>query len=103
MALYLYKKDKDFTMKRDLLVMGGAMLALGLAIWIVWGNPEIDVFALLVEARQRIASLRAAIEAKRDFWFAQSDLTTAVNGGGGGPGDSPSLSRPSATAQAGGG
>ena len=65
-----------------------------------FSSMQIDVFALLVEARQRIASLRAAIEAKRDFWFAQSDLSTAVNGGG--AGDSQSQPRPSATAQAGG-
>lgn len=68
-----------------------------------FSSMQVDVFALLVEARQRIASLRTAIEAKRDFWFALSDLTTAVNGGGGGPGDGPPQSRPSATAQAGGG
>ena len=47
-----------------------------------FSSMQIDVFALLTEARQRIASLRAAIEAKRDFWLAQSDLNTAVNGGG---------------------
>jgi outer membrane protein TolC len=40
-----------------------------------------DVFALLVEVRQRIASQRAAIDAKRDFFLAQSDLRNAVNGG----------------------
>ncbi len=67
-----------------------------------FSSMQIDVFALLVEARQRIASLRAAIEAKRDFWLAQSNLSTAVNGGGAGAGDSASQSRPSATAQAGG-
>ena len=65
-----------------------------------FSSMQIDVFALLVEARQRVASLRAAIEAKRDFWFAQSELSTAVNGGG--AGDSPSQSRSSATALAGG-
>lgn len=47
-----------------------------------FSSMQIDVFALLMEARQRIASSRAAIEAKRDFWLAQSDLNTAVNGGG---------------------
>lgn len=67
-----------------------------------FSSMQVDVFALLVEARQRIASLRAAIEAKRDFWFAQSDLSSAVNGGGLRVGDSPSQPRPSATAQAGG-
>jgi hypothetical protein len=45
---------------------------------------QIDVFALLTEARQRIVALRAAGEASRDFWLAQSELQTAVNGGGGG-------------------
>lgn len=43
---------------------------------------QIDVFALLQEARQRIAALRAAIEAKRSFWFAQINLQTVVIGGG---------------------
>jgi outer membrane protein TolC len=52
-----------------------------------FSSMQVDVFALLTEARQRIASLRAAIEAKRDFWLAQSDLTTAVNGGGSGASD----------------
>ena len=45
---------------------------------------QIDVFALLTEARQRIGALRAAGEATRDFWLAQSELQTAVNGGGSG-------------------
>lgn len=43
---------------------------------------QIDVFTLLQEARQRIAALRAAIEAKRSFWFAHINLQTAVIGGG---------------------
>ncbi len=43
---------------------------------------QIDVFALLQEARQRIAALRAAIEAKRSFWLAAANLKTAVIGGG---------------------
>jgi outer membrane protein TolC len=45
-------------------------------------SMQVDVFALVTEARQRVASLRAAVEAKRDFWLAQSDLQSAVNGGG---------------------
>jgi outer membrane protein TolC len=65
-----------------------------------FSSMQVDVFALLVEARQRIASMRAAIEAKRSFWLAQSDLNTAVNGGG--SGETPTESRPT-TAQAGGG
>ncbi|MCC8939865.1 TolC family protein, partial [Bradyrhizobium sp. Arg68] len=46
-----------------------------------FSSMQVDVFALLTEARQRLASLRAAIDAKRDFWLAQSDLQTAINGG----------------------
>lgn len=65
-----------------------------------FSSMQVDVFALLVEARQRIAALRAAIEAKRAFWLAQSDLQSVVNGGG--TVDTQSESRPTATAQAGG-
>jgi outer membrane protein TolC len=42
----------------------------------------IDVFSLLVEARQRIAATITAIEAKRDFWLASAELKAAVAGGG---------------------
>ena len=42
---------------------------------------QIDVFALLQEARQRIAALRAAIDAKRAFWLAKTELSVAVTGG----------------------
>jgi outer membrane protein TolC len=66
-----------------------------------FSSMQVDVFALLTEARQRIASLRAAVEAKRDFWLAQSDLSTAVNGGG--VSDNQAGSRPSPIAQAGDG
>jgi outer membrane protein TolC len=59
-----------------------------------FSSMQVDVFALLTEARQRLASFRAAIDAKRDFWLAQSDLQTAVNGGG--PAGTPST--PSAIA-----
>jgi outer membrane protein TolC len=45
---------------------------------------QIDVFALLAEARQRINSTIAAIEAQRDFWVASVDLDTAIVGGGAG-------------------
>ena len=47
-----------------------------------FSGMQIDVFALLTEARQRVAVLRTAIDAKRNFWLAQSELKTAVNGGG---------------------
>lgn len=43
---------------------------------------QIDVFALLAEARQRIAATVAAIEAKREFWLAATNLMVAVVGGG---------------------
>jgi outer membrane protein TolC len=66
-----------------------------------FGSMQVDVFALLTEARQRNAGLRAAIEAKREFWLAQSELKTAVNGGGGGETQRQTLNP--ATAQAGGG
>jgi outer membrane protein TolC len=60
-----------------------------------FGSMQIDVFALLTEARQRLVALRAAGEAKRDFWLAQSELQTAVNGGGDGETRRPA--RPSIT------
>jgi len=49
-----------------------------------FSSMQVDVFALLVETRQRIASMRTAIDTKRNFWLAQSDLQNAVNGGGSG-------------------
>lgn len=55
-----------------------------------FSSMQVDVFALLTEARQRIVSLRAAINAKREFYLAQSKLQTAVNGGELGAGGSPS-------------
>jgi outer membrane protein TolC len=66
-----------------------------------FSSMQVDVFALLTEARQRIAAFRAAIEAKRDFWLAQSELKTAVNGGG--RADTQPETRSSTTAQASGG
>jgi outer membrane protein TolC len=49
-----------------------------------FSGMQVDVFALLTEARQRIASLRAAIAARRAFFLAQSDLQSVVDGGGAG-------------------
>jgi outer membrane protein TolC len=47
---------------------------------------QIDVFALLEDARRRIAATSLGIEAQRDFWLAATDLSVAVTGGGvGGP------------------
>lgn len=47
-----------------------------------FSSMQVDIFALLAEARQRLASLRGAIDAKQNFFLAQSELQTAVNGGG---------------------
>ena len=41
-----------------------------------------DLFGLLTDARARISANVQAIEAKRDFWLADADLQTAINGGG---------------------
>jgi outer membrane protein TolC len=46
---------------------------------------QVDVFALLAEARQRIASNTAAIAADRDFWLAETDLHAVIVGGVGAP------------------
>jgi outer membrane protein TolC len=42
----------------------------------------IDVFALLIEARQRVLSTTSGVEAQRDFWLATVDLDAAILGGG---------------------
>lgn len=46
-----------------------------------FSSMQVDIFALLTEARQRLASLRGAIDARQRFFLAQADLQTAVNGG----------------------
>nr|WP_301294334.1 TolC family protein [Nitrobacter winogradskyi] len=66
-----------------------------------FSSMQAGVFALLIETRQRIAALRASIAAKRAFWLAQSDLQSAVNGGG--TADAQNETRLTTTAQAGGG
>ena len=48
-----------------------------------YGAMQVDVFPLLIEARQRIAANAAAVEAQRNFWLASTDLSAAINGGGG--------------------
>ena len=67
-----------------------------------YASMQVDVFALLTEARQRLASLRAALDAKRAFWLAQSELQAAVNGGAN-EGDGGSETTTTASAQASGG
>ncbi len=52
-----------------------------------YGAMQIDVFAMLTEARQRIAANIAAIEAQRDFWLASSELEAALIGGGAAAGE----------------
>jgi outer membrane protein TolC len=47
-----------------------------------YGAMQIDVFSLLAEARQRIAANIAAIDAKKDFWLASTNLDAAIVGGG---------------------
>jgi len=47
-----------------------------------FSSMQVDIFALLTEARQRLASLRGAIDARQNFFLAQADLQTAINGGG---------------------
>jgi len=42
---------------------------------------QVDVFALLAETRQRVAATAAAIDARRDFWLAETTLRMAVIGG----------------------
>lgn len=53
-----------------------------------YGAMQIDVFSLLTEARQRLTSNIAAIEAQRDFWLASTNLGAAITGGGVAPGSS---------------
>lgn len=62
-----------------------------------FSSMQVDVFALLTEARQRVASLRAAIDARRAFWLAQSELQSAIDGGGSGGAGREGQSPPAAT------
>jgi outer membrane protein TolC len=41
-----------------------------------------STFELLAEAREQLASVNAAIAAQRDFWIADTNLQSAMNGGG---------------------
>ena len=52
-----------------------------------YGAMQVDVFALLTEARQKIDANVAAAEALRDFWLASTDLSAAIAGGGGRSGE----------------
>ena len=65
-----------------------------------YNGMMIDVFALLIEARARIAANATAIEARRDFWIANSDMQFVVIGGASaaGPAEAPSASAGAAEA-----
>ncbi|WP_312440134.1 TolC family protein [Janthinobacterium sp.] len=41
-----------------------------------------SVFELLADAREQVASVNSAIETQRDFWIAQTELQSAINGSG---------------------
>ncbi|WP_038499818.1 TolC family protein [Janthinobacterium agaricidamnosum] len=41
-----------------------------------------SVFELLADAREQVGSVNAAIDTQRDFWIAQTELQSAINGGG---------------------
>ena len=43
----------------------------------------ISVFELLADAREQVSTVNTAIEAQRDFWLAETDLQSAINGTGG--------------------
>lgn len=66
-----------------------------------YGAMQVDVFALLTEARQKIAVNTAAVEALRDFWLASTDLSAVVTGGGTGGGDATNIATPSSSAMTG--
>jgi outer membrane protein TolC len=61
---------------------------------------QIDVFALLTEARQRIAATNAALEAERDVWLAEANLSAAILGGGASSPSSESTASTTASAAA---
>ena len=48
-----------------------------------YGAMQVDVFALLTEARQKITANANAVEALRDFWLASTDLQSSLIGGAG--------------------
>jgi outer membrane protein TolC len=81
-----YRSSYDIAMRyrRDVLPL---RKTIGDEAMLRYGAMQIDVFALLTEARQRIAANIAAIEAERDFWLASSALDAALIGGGAGAGE----------------
>lgn len=63
---------------------------------------QIDVFALLTEARQRITSTITGLEAERDFWLAETNLGAAVLGGNAAPSETSGPTTTAAAESAGG-
>jgi outer membrane protein TolC len=51
-----------------------------------YGAMQVDVFALLTEARQKVSANMNAVEALRDFWLASADLQSAIIAGSAGGG-----------------
>ncbi|MFA6264229.1 MAG: TolC family protein [Pseudolabrys sp.] len=47
-----------------------------------YGAMQVDVFTLLADMRQQIVAQVAAVEARRDFWVASTELSAAIIGGG---------------------
>ncbi|GGH15169.1 copper tolerance protein [Alsobacter metallidurans] len=62
----------------------------------------VDVTALITDARARVLSNVDAINARRDFWIAATDLKAALVGGGVGGGESSAAATASAAPAAGG-
>jgi outer membrane protein TolC len=60
----------------------------------------VDAPALIQDARARILANIQAINARRDFWIASTDLKTALIGGTGSSGDQPASAPAAATASA---
>ena len=58
---------------------------------------------MLIEARHGIAATRAAIEAERDFWLAETNLGTALIGGNAGGSSSESTASSATPAENAGG
>lgn len=58
------------------------------------------VFEVLADARAQVNSVNSAIEAQRDYWIAETNLQSAINGSGGA---ATMMTTNSATAEAGGG
>lgn len=59
----------------------------------------ISVFELLADAREQVSVVNASIEAQRDFWIAETDLSAALTGSGSVPRATQAASEPAANPQ----